>query len=47
MEPAYQRGDLLFLTLNNDPFRVGDVVVFKLEGREIPIVHRILKVHEK
>ena len=26
---------------------VGDIVVFKLAGRDIPIVHRVLKVHEK
>ena len=29
------------------PYRVGDIVVFKLAGRDIPIVHRVLKVHEK
>ena len=26
---------------------MGDVVVFKIKDRDIPIVHRILKVHEK
>ena len=29
------------------PYMVGDIVVFKLAGRDIPIVHRVLKVHEK
>ncbi|MDA8532046.1 signal peptidase I [bacterium] len=29
------------------PYRVGDIVVFKLAGRDIPIVHRVLKVHQK
>ena len=29
------------------PYKVGDIVVFKLAGRDIPIVHRVLKVHEK
>ena len=29
------------------PFRTGDIVVFKVADREIPIVHRIIKVHEK
>jgi hypothetical protein len=29
------------------PYQVGDIVVFKLDGRDIPIVHRVLKVHEK
>jgi signal peptidase len=47
MEPAFYRGDLLFLTLSDDPFRVGDIVVFKIPGRDIPIVHRIIKVHER
>lgn len=48
MEPAFHRGDLLLLTHDQtDPIRVGDIVVFKIEGREIPIVHRVLKVHEK
>ena len=47
MEPAFERGDLLFLVMNDDPIRVGDIIVFKLEGRDIPIVHRVIKVHEK
>jgi len=47
MEPAFQRGDLLFLYQSEGPFRVGDIVVFKIDGREIPRVHRVLEVHEK
>jgi len=47
MEPAFQRGDLLFLYMSSAPIRVGEIVVFKLEGRDIPIVHRVLKVHER
>lgn len=48
MEPAFHRGDLLFLTnYPEDPVRVGEIVVFKVEGRDIPIVHRVLKLHEK
>ena len=48
MEPAFYRGDLLMLTHDvQEPVRVGDIVVFKIEGREIPIVHRVLKIHEK
>ncbi|XP_045183226.1 signal peptidase complex catalytic subunit SEC11A [Mercenaria mercenaria] len=48
MEPAFYRGDLLFLTnYREEPIRAGEIVVFKIEGREIPIVHRVLKVHEK
>lgn len=48
MEPAFHRGDLLFLTnYREEPVRVGEIVVFKVEGRDIPIVHRVLKLHEK
>jgi len=47
MEPAFKRGDLLLLTLTDDPIKVGDIIVFKLSGRDIPIVHRVLKLHEK
>lgn len=47
MEPAYYRGDILFLTMGKRPVRVGEVVVFNIEGRDIPIVHRVVKVHER
>ncbi|KAM9040946.1 signal peptidase complex catalytic subunit SEC11A-like [Megaptera novaeangliae] len=48
MEPAFHRGDLLFLTnYPEEPVRVGEIVVFKVEGRDIPIVHRVIKLHEK
>ena len=47
MEPAFYRGDLLLLTNDySDPIRAGDVTVFKIDGRDIPIVHRVIKVHE-
>jgi len=44
MEPAFQRGDLLFLN-NRDIFKepgVGDIVVYNLDGLPITIVHRII-----
>jgi len=47
MEPAYYRGDILFLTFYDDPIVPGDVVVFKLKEQEIPIVHRVIAVQEK
>lgn len=47
MEPAFYRGDLLLLTnYESEPIRAGEIVVFKIEGRDIPIVHRAIKVHE-
>lgn len=48
MRPAFQRGDILFLNNETDtPIRVGEIVVFKIKGRDIPIVHRVLNVHER
>lgn len=47
MEPAFYRGDILFLNLGEDPIRIGEIVVFNIEGRDIPIVHRVIKVHER
>lgn len=47
MEPAFHRGDLLFLYRPDSPIEVGEIVVFKLDGRDIPIVHRVLKVHQR
>ncbi|KAI8930056.1 hypothetical protein BC831DRAFT_395662, partial [Entophlyctis helioformis] len=45
MEPAFQRGDLLFLAMTKQPLRVGDICVYKVKGKDIPIVHRILETH--
>jgi len=47
MEPAFQRGDILFLNNQEDPIRVGEIVVFKIKDRDIPFVHRVLEVHER
>jgi signal peptidase len=46
MEPAFQRGDILFLSNLQERVDVGDIVVFKVAQRDIPIVHRVLRVHE-
>jgi len=45
MEPAFYRGDILFLRMEQTPIEVGEIVVFKIQGKEIPIVHRVTKVH--
>ena len=47
MEPGFYRGDILFLNLGTNPVRTGEIVVFNIEGRDIPIVHRVIKVHER
>ena len=47
MEPAFQRGDLLFLALPpKQPLRTGDITVYNV-GSEIPIVHRVIEVHDE
>lgn len=48
MEPAFKRGDLLFLTLSpTRPLRVGDITVYNVPGAAIPIVHRVIEVHDE
>ncbi|KAF0271522.1 hypothetical protein FOG51_02903 [Hanseniaspora uvarum] len=54
MEPAFQRGDILFLynrkqkneDLDLQIQNVGDIVVYNLDNREIPIVHRVINEYE-
>lgn len=45
MEPAFQRGDVLFLWNRNERSRVGDVVIYEVQDKSIPIVHRVLREH--
>lgn len=43
MEPAFQRGDLLFLWNRAMDTKVGEVVVYNVRDKEIPIVHRVVR----
>lgn len=46
MVPVFYKGDILVLQgIGSDGPQVGDVVVYSVNGREIPIVHRIVKVN--
>lgn len=48
MEPALQRGDLLLLS--NPPaekYKTGDIVVYRVPGAQIPIVHRVIEARER
>ncbi|VVT49649.1 uncharacterized protein SAPINGB_P002374 [Magnusiomyces paraingens] len=45
MEPAFQRGDILFLWNQEHRVSTGDIVVYNIKDREIPIVHRVLRQH--
>lgn len=47
MEPGFYRGDILFLYHDPKGYKVGDIVVYKVTHREIPIVHRVLEVRER
>jgi signal peptidase len=48
MSPAFERGDILVLSMfRSSPIVAGEIVVFSIKGRDIPIVHRVLKIHEK
>ena len=47
MEPAFQRGDILVLYKGTKDIETGDIVVFNLDGRDIPIVHRVVRAHER
>ncbi|KAF8153174.1 hypothetical protein B0H34DRAFT_663225 [Crassisporium funariophilum] len=47
MEPAFYRGDLLFLTNPaSERYKTGDITVYKIPGADIPIVHRVLETHD-
>lgn len=47
MEPGSYRGDLLFLNNRQAQISIGDICVFKIPGREIPIVHRVIEIHQQ
>ena len=47
MEPAFYRGDLLFLVNPpNTRYEIGDITVYNIPGKNIPIVHRVLETHD-
>ncbi|CAH8354532.1 unnamed protein product [Eruca vesicaria subsp. sativa] len=49
MEPGFQRGDILFLTMTKDPIRTGEIVVFNIDvsGAFIKMLISHLQVHER
>ena len=44
MEPSFYRGDILFVNWDYTNPSPGDIVVFKVPSKEIPIVHRVISV---
>jgi signal peptidase I len=43
MEPAFQKGDLLFLWNRDESVKVGDIAVCWFKGRDLPMVHRVVQ----
>ncbi|KAJ9381008.1 hypothetical protein DTO063F5_6459 [Paecilomyces variotii] len=43
MEPAFQRGDLLFLWNRSPRAEIGEIVVYNVKGKDVPIVHRVVR----
>ncbi|KAL7712005.1 Signal peptidase complex catalytic subunit SEC11 [Entamoeba marina] len=48
MEPGFRRGDLMFLTNRNGVENInnGDIVVYNLPSKGIPIIHRVIEYHQ-
>ncbi|KAG0146177.1 hypothetical protein CROQUDRAFT_657827 [Cronartium quercuum f. sp. fusiforme G11] len=48
MEPAFYRGDLLFLSLpKSKQLNIGEIPVFNVPEGKIPIVHRLIENHDE
>lgn len=47
MEPSFFRGDILFLNMGTAPVRTGEIVVYNADDKAIPVVHRIIQLHER
>ena len=41
MLPAYRRGDVLLIDNRFSELKIGDIVIYNVPGRDIPIVHRL------
>ncbi|OJJ04883.1 hypothetical protein ASPVEDRAFT_137531 [Aspergillus versicolor CBS 583.65] len=44
MEPAFQRGDLIFLSNRQQSVQPGDIPVIWIPGKPLPMVHRAITV---
>lgn len=51
MIPTFYQGDILIIQGVSDPqnyagfLKIGDIIVFSAEGRDVPIVHRIKEIN--
>jgi signal peptidase len=46
MEPAFYRGDILFIRWDYTQAQPGDIVVYNVPTYDIPIVHRVISSQE-
>ncbi|XP_065624096.1 uncharacterized protein LOC112008947 [Quercus suber] len=44
MEPGIKRGDLMFLKISKDPIHAGEIILFNVDGLDVPISHRVTTV---
>jgi signal peptidase len=47
MEPVFSKGDIIFVTHNKEPFVIGEIIVYNIPSKDIPIVHRIIDIWDK
>lgn len=45
MRPTINKGDVLFITNQNEAFSIGDIVAFNVKERDVVVVHRIVRIH--
>ncbi|KAF0719676.1 Aste57867_872 [Aphanomyces stellatus] len=45
MDPAFHRGDVLFLDNNKPTIDIGDIVAFTVKDRSIPLIRRVVEIH--
>ncbi len=46
MVPVFYKGDILVLKgMAPEDLQVGDVIVYSVAGRDVPVVHRIVKIN--
>ena len=47
MDPGYTRGDLIFLSTHLEKtIEMGDVLVFRIENMDMPVVHRVHRIYD-
>lgn len=46
MVPVFYKGDILVLQgMGPNDYQVGDIIVYTVPGRSVPVVHRVMKIN--